>query len=82
MIDEQWWELGHCRTANPAIFDGRHASANTDWSAAKRMCASCPVQPQCLDYVLSLPREYHADRSFAAGYTPEELDEIKKRRRK
>lgn len=80
--DESWWELGACRTANPAIFDGlgdRRRNAKRDWSAAKRMCASCPVQPQCLDYALAMPNDVWADDNFIAGFTPDEIAEIRQR---
>lgn len=93
--DEAWWERGSCRTADPEIFDGKdHRGGRPrrdgkpirtkypyEWDAAKALCASCPVQPACLDYILSLPDDRWADKSFAAGFTPQELAEIKRKRR-
>lgn len=92
--DEAWWERGNCRTVNPQIFDGQrdkggrprkdgtrtYNKTSRDWTAAKSVCAACPVQPACLEYVLSMPQEWNPDASFAAGFTPEQLAEIRKRR--
>lgn len=90
---EQWWEKGACRDANPAIFDGvvlrggrprkdgTRAIVRRDWSAARSMCGRCPVQPDCLEWALSTPESPWDDEAFVAGCTPEELREIKRRRR-
>ena len=48
----RWEEVGACRTAEPDLFfpiSARGPSA-ADTARAKKICASCPVQPQCLDY--------------------------------
>lgn len=79
MAREAWWERGECRTADPRIFDGKASP----WSDAKRLCRRCPVQAECLEYVLSLPLDSHVqgtERSYAAGFTPKELDMIRRKR--
>ena len=48
----RWEELGACRTAEPDLFfpiSARGPSV-TDTVRAKKICASCPVRSQCLDY--------------------------------
>ncbi len=46
---ESWMDLGLCTQTDPeAFFPERGGSAR----AAKRVCASCPVQEQCLEYAL------------------------------
>jgi WhiB family redox-sensing transcriptional regulator len=48
----QWQELAACRTAEPELFfpiSARGPSA-VDVARAKKICASCPVRYQCLDY--------------------------------
>ena len=45
----RWEEVGACRTAEPDLFfpiSARGPSA-ADTARAKKICASCPVQPQC-----------------------------------
>lgn len=95
--DSEWWERGACRDGNPAIFEpndlratwresDRRRRPRRDWSAAKALCSSCTVQPECLKFTLEHPPPLGKDELFAAGYTPEQLGQIRrewaKKRRK
>lgn len=82
--DDDWWERGLCRDMDPDTFERpakRHHRGNAKWTAAKAACAACPVQAQCLEYVLDLPEGLGPD-FYAAGCTPEELQALRKRRRR
>jgi WhiB family transcriptional regulator, redox-sensing transcriptional regulator len=47
---ERWKRDARCRGADPAKwFPGAHESA----AEAKRICAECPVQVDCLEYALA-----------------------------
>lgn len=89
MYAEQWWERGHCRTADPRIFDGkpritgRPVTGKLDrrWDEAREVCAPCPVKAECLEFVLSA-EEWNPDASFAAGYEPDQLAYIRRNRRR
>lgn len=69
MIDADrpdWQRDALCNTGDavmvPVFFGrGRH---DFDGVRAKRICAHCPVQPECLDYALT-----HIDRT-ASEFTP------------
>lgn len=90
--DEEWWERGLCRDANPTIFeqgdlrrgrprrDGSYKKPGRDWSAAKATCAACPVQPACLEFTLSHAPPLGSDEMFAAGFTPEQLGKLRRKR--
>ena len=55
-----------------------------DWSRAASICGRCTVRNDCLEYVMSMPVETFVGpgtRTFAAGYTPDQLDQIRRRRR-
>lgn len=80
--DDEWWEHGLCQWNDPSIWDGhaRGAQPKDKWALARHLCGKCPVQPQCLEWVLSMPREQGSDQAFAAGHTPKELDALRKRR--
>lgn len=83
MHNEEWWEQGRCRGANPAVFDGvelvnRHD--RRDWSEARRLCEECTVIEQCLEFMLSFPFERTIDKAYAAGRTPYELRKLREER--
>lgn len=44
---EEWMSLGVCNQVDPELFYPDHGQ--NPW-AAKRICATCPVQAECLDY--------------------------------
>ncbi len=67
---EDWRELAMCRQVDPELFfpeanSGRAYEAQV--AAAKRVCAACPVHPECLSFALRSLGE-----GIAGGLTPEE----------
>lgn len=90
-----WWDDMACRDADPAIFDevvmrggrprkdGSPAGSRQDWSEARELCGRCPVKNDCLEWMLSIPVSgFVGSRTFAAGYTPDQLDKIRNKRRR
>lgn len=65
--DLAWMDLGLCRETDPALFypeEGQSATA----VFAKRICDSCEVKTQCLDYALANMDEEHEETGeFSAG---------------
>lgn len=50
---ESWKLEGVCATVDPELFfPDRDSSAEYNPALAKRICASCPVIAQCLEYAL------------------------------
>jgi WhiB family redox-sensing transcriptional regulator len=45
-----WMERAACRGADPALF---HPSRGEDTRPAQRICASCPVRDECLEYAVA-----------------------------
>lgn len=69
-----WREQAACRGMGPALFfpERGHSAA-----PAKRVCATCPVWRECLEYALA-----HHDRlSIAGGLSEKQRREILRRRR-
>lgn len=87
-MTEDWWDQANCRDTDPRIFDApipkRSRFRTQDpWFRARAVCRDCPVILQCLEYTLS--EDVHVIHSggsvpFAAGCTPEEIEELRKRR--
>jgi WhiB family redox-sensing transcriptional regulator len=53
---QTWMRDAACASVDPELFfpaDGRHPATE-----AKRVCASCPVQPECLAYSLAGEEEF------------------------
>ncbi len=48
-MDSKWMARGNCATEPPEIF---FPSDGIGVINAQRICASCPVQEQCLEYAL------------------------------
>lgn len=57
-----WQDSALCSQVDRAIFFPSNGSVADD---ARRICAACPVQPQCLDYALEL--EYAPDQNGVQG---------------
>lgn len=47
---ESWQEYARCAQTDPEAFFPNKGDSGT---AAKRVCADCPVQQQCLEYALA-----------------------------
>ncbi len=48
-MDTGWMSQGKCKNMDPAVF---FPSDGVGVQAAQRICASCPVGEQCLEYAL------------------------------
>lgn len=77
--DEAWKLKAACRGSDPSVFfvgryDGRNASRQ-----AKRICAGCPVQAECLDYALDWPQNY--DYGIYAGTNSQQRRALRRERR-
>ena len=48
-MDEDWMHHGNCRDESPARF---FPSDGVGVERARRICASCPVRSNCLEYAL------------------------------
>ncbi len=67
---DEWWSLAACRNAEPELFfpiSATSASRSTV-ERAKRVCASCPVQSQCLRYAL----RHRQEQGIWGGLTEDE----------
>ncbi len=70
-----WWRAAACRGMDTALFfpDRRDAAAA---ARAKRVCAACPVRPQCLAAELAAPVG-RAPEGIAGGQAPAERTRLR-----
>lgn len=73
-VELQWMRDGNCRNYPPAAF---FPSDGVGVDAARRICASCPVQDRCLEYALT----NRIDHGVWGGSSERERRRILKRRR-
>lgn len=73
-VEFQWMRNGECRNYPPAAF---FPSDGVGVDAARRICASCKVQAQCLEYALA----HRIDHGVWGGSSERERRRILKRRR-
>jgi WhiB family redox-sensing transcriptional regulator len=72
--DTHWMADGKCRDLPPEVF---FPSDGVGVEVARRICADCPVQEQCLEYAL-----YHRiDHGVWGGASERERRRIARRRR-
>ena len=58
--EDGWAARGACRHSDPELFfpiSGRGPAAG-QLAKAKRVCARCPVQSQCLEYALETGQDF------------------------
>lgn len=48
-----WRDAAACREVDPELFFANGGDRKAQERDAKRVCASCPVQPQCLEWALA-----------------------------
>jgi WhiB family redox-sensing transcriptional regulator len=72
--DESWMQAGLCRYAPPATF---FPNDGVGVEAARRICATCPVQHPCLEYALA----ERIDHGVWGGTSERERRRILKQRR-
>ena len=62
MPDDEWQERGSCRTANPSLFFAPDHESNHQRrfreTAAKAICAHCPVRAVCRAYAMQTGELY------------------------
>ena len=60
MTEPTWRDCAECRHAAPELFFpiGTTGAAVVEIEEAKRVCAVCPVQPQCLEFALRTRQEF------------------------
>ena len=78
LVDEDsttgWMALGACRAYAPKMF---FPSDGVGVDRARKICATCQVTSQCLEYAL----ENHIDHGVWGGCSERERRRISKRRR-
>jgi WhiB family redox-sensing transcriptional regulator len=57
---EEWRELGSCRQLDTALFFpiGQTGEAEVKIARAKKVCVTCPVRQQCLEFAITTNQEY------------------------
>ena len=73
---ERWTARGACRSASPELFfpNGTTGLAVEDIQAAKAICASCPVRPQCLRFAVETGQDF----GIWGGTTEDERRELRR----
>ena len=76
-LSDEWWGLAACRNAEAELFfpiSATTASRSTV-ERAKRICASCPVQSQCLGFAL----RHRQEQGIWGGLTEDERRRMSRR---
>ena len=73
-MDNQWMARGKCQNVAPDTF---FPSDGLGVIRAQRICASCPVQDECLEYAI----ENHIDHGVWGGRSERERRRIIRARR-
>ena len=79
--DDTDWKLeGICRTtpSPDAFFPEQHSSTRAT-AAIRRICETCPVQQQCLEYALTFPA--WDDYGIWGGTSAQQRRDIRRQRR-
>ncbi len=74
-MDTEWMGRGDCRTEPPSVF---FPTDGAGVEVAKVLCASCPVQVECLEYAL----RNRIDHGVWGGTSERERRRILQRRRR
>lgn len=73
-IRYDWQERGACRDADPDLFFPERGSPG---DSAKRVCVTCPVRIECLEYALANSERY----GVWGGLTERERTRLRRRAR-
>jgi WhiB family transcriptional regulator, redox-sensing transcriptional regulator len=71
----RWTWQADCTTADPELF---FPATGDQADEAKRICASCPVKPECLEYSLATAQEF----GIWGGLTEQERQALLRRERR
>lgn len=76
-VTTDWRTLSECRDSDPNLFFpvGSTGPAVEQIAAAKKICASCPVSEECLQYAL----ETNQEAGVWGGYAEDERRRLRKR---
>jgi WhiB family redox-sensing transcriptional regulator len=74
----EWMEHAACVDVGPGLFYPRGDSGSTEYEDARRVCGSCPVQGECLEYALEVDDRH----GMWGGLTPNERAKVAKHRRR
>lgn len=76
-VTTDWRTLSECRDSDPNLFFpvGSTGPAVEQIAAAKKICASCPVNEECLQYAL----ETNQEAGVWGGYAEDERRRLRKR---
>lgn len=57
---EEWREVGSCRQLDTGLFFpiGQTGEAEVKIVRAKKVCVTCPVRQQCLEFAITTNQEY------------------------
>lgn len=69
-----WWRYGECNGLDPDLFFPQQGG---DTVGARKVCASCPVRRQCLEYALANNEHW----GIWGGLTEMERRAIRRRRK-
>lgn len=69
-----WVEQAACRGSDPDVF---FPSPGSRVDHLRRICAACPVQPDCLDWAL-VAYTNRSDHGFYGGSTPRERRDLRR----
>lgn len=73
-MDTEWMARGNCRRESPSMF---FPSDGVGVEVARRVCATCPVKLECLEYALA----NGIDHGVWGGASERERRRIARRRR-
>jgi WhiB family redox-sensing transcriptional regulator len=68
-----WTERANCATTDPAIF---FPPKGGRVRAARKVCASCPVVAQCLEFALEIDDRH----GIYGGLTVEQREQVRRKR--
>lgn len=72
-----WMGRAACKGQPDAVFfPGEDDGEQPDYTAARHICAGCPVRTQCLAYALQL----NIGHGMFAGLTPSERADLRRQR--
>lgn len=76
---DEWKVDAACLGADPNLFFPEHGYPNGSTAEAYRLCHSCTVTAECLEYVLTISTR-HSDSGIWGGTNAKQRREMKRRR--
>jgi hypothetical protein len=66
-----WMADARCAQVDPGLW---HSDLGANYTAAKRICAGCPVQRECADHTARLDTDTHSRHGMWAGQTKKQRE--------